>query len=61
MGSFGFTEIVVILAVGFLLFGAKRLPEVGRSIGKALREFKGAVSGESSGESKESGDEKKEK
>ena len=58
MGSFGFTEIVIILAVGFLLFGAKRLPEMGRSVGKALREFKRSVSGEDS-DSKD--DDKKDK
>lgn len=45
MGGLGFTEIAVILAVAFLLFGAKRLPELGRSAGKALKDFKDAVSG----------------
>ena len=43
MGSIGFTEIAVILAVAFLIFGAKRLPEIGKSMGKALRNFKNAV------------------
>ena len=40
MMGLGWTEIAVILAVAFLLFGAKRLPEMGRSVGKGLREFK---------------------
>ncbi len=40
MGNLGFTEIMVILLVVLLLFGAKRLPEVGSSIGKGIREFK---------------------
>ena len=40
MGNLGFTEIMVILLVVLLLFGAKRLPEVGASIGKVIREFK---------------------
>lgn len=40
MGNLGFTEIMVILLVVLLLFGAKRLPEVGASIGKGIREFK---------------------
>ncbi len=40
MGNLGFTEILIILAVVLLLFGAKRLPEVGASIGKGIREFK---------------------
>ncbi len=33
-------EIVVILLVVLLLFGAKRLPEIGQSLGKGIREFK---------------------
>lgn len=40
MGNLGFTEIMIILLVVLLLFGAKRLPEVGSSIGKGIREFK---------------------
>jgi len=38
-------EIVAILLIVLLLFGAKRLPEIGRSIGKAFREFKRSVKG----------------
>jgi sec-independent protein translocase protein TatA len=44
MGNLGFTEIMLILLVVLLLFGAKRLPEVGASIGKGIREFKRSVS-----------------
>lgn len=40
LGNLGFTEIMLILVVVLLLFGAKRLPEVGSSIGKGIREFK---------------------
>jgi len=40
VGNLGFTEIMLILVVVLLLFGAKRLPEVGSSIGKGIREFK---------------------
>ena len=40
MGNLGFTEIMIILLVVLLLFGARRLPEVGASIGKGIREFK---------------------
>jgi sec-independent protein translocase protein TatA len=40
VGNLGFTEIMIILLVVLLLFGAKRLPEMGASIGKGLREFK---------------------
>jgi sec-independent protein translocase protein TatA len=38
--NLGFGEIMLILVVVLLLFGAKRLPEVGASIGKGIREFK---------------------
>ncbi|HEX6670278.1 MAG TPA: twin-arginine translocase TatA/TatE family subunit [Gemmatimonadales bacterium] len=44
MGNLGFTEIMIILLVVLLLFGAKRLPEVGSSIGKGIREFKRSLS-----------------
>jgi sec-independent protein translocase protein TatA len=36
---FGGGEIILILAVGFLLFGPQKMPEIGRSVGKALREL----------------------
>lgn len=39
-GNLGFTEILIILLVLVLLFGAKRIPEIGASIGKGLKEFK---------------------
>jgi len=38
-------EIILILLVLLLVFGAKRLPEMGRSLGKGMREFKDSVSG----------------
>jgi sec-independent protein translocase protein TatA len=39
-GSIGVPELIVILAIALLIFGPKKLPEVGRSLGKALREFR---------------------
>ncbi|MFQ6110248.1 MAG: TatA/E family twin arginine-targeting protein translocase [Candidatus Aminicenantales bacterium] len=39
-GNIGFPELLVILAIALLIFGPKKLPEVGRSIGRALREFR---------------------
>ena len=39
-GRLGGTEIMVILAVGFLFFGPKKLPEIGKSFGETIREFK---------------------
>ena len=44
MGNLGFTEIMLIMVVVLLLFGAKRLPEGGASIGKGIREFKRSLS-----------------
>ena len=38
--TFGFWEILIILAIVFFIFGAKRLPEIGRSLASGIREFK---------------------
>ena len=46
IGSVGFPQIAVILLVLMLLFGAKRLPEIGGSLGKGIRSFKSSVTGE---------------
>lgn len=43
---FSFTEILLILVVLLLLFGAGRLPEVGRALGEGIRNFKRSLSGE---------------
>lgn len=40
MGNLGFSEIMLIMVVVLLLFGARRLPEIGASFGKGIREFK---------------------
>ena len=39
-GNLGFMEILLILVAVLLLFGAKRLPEIGASFGKSIKEFK---------------------
>jgi sec-independent protein translocase protein TatA len=44
VGNLGVWEILLIMVVVLLLFGAKRLPEVGSSIGKGIREFKRSIS-----------------
>ena len=41
----GATEIVILLIVALLVFGPKRLPEMGRSLGRGMREFKDSISG----------------
>ena len=44
MGGIGGMEIFIILVVALVIFGPKKLPEMGRSLGKAIREFKSAGS-----------------
>jgi len=39
-GNIGFPELLIIMVIALLIFGPKKLPEVGRSIGRALREFR---------------------
>ena len=43
-GNIGFPEILLILVVVLLLFGAKRIPEIAGSMGKGIREFKRSIS-----------------
>ncbi len=43
MFGIGFQELVVILLICLLLFGASRLPEIGRALGKGIQEFKKAT------------------
>lgn len=45
MGNIGFSEIMIILLVVLVFFGAKRMPEIGASFGKGIREFKRSFSG----------------
>ena len=42
-GSLGFPELMLIFVVALIVFGPRRLPDIGRSIGKALGEFKRAT------------------
>ena len=41
----GVTELIILLVVLLVFFGPKRLPEMGRSLGKGMREFKDSVTG----------------
>ena len=43
LGGLGMWEMMLIFLVVLLLFGAKRLPEIGSSLGKGIREFKGSI------------------
>lgn len=43
MPNLGFTELILIFLVVLLLFGAKRIPEIARGLGKGIREFKDAT------------------
>jgi sec-independent protein translocase protein TatA len=45
MANIGGGEILLLLVLALLLFGAKRLPEIGRSLGNGMREFKSSVAG----------------
>jgi sec-independent protein translocase protein TatA len=53
MPNIGATEIVLLLLLALLLFGARRLPEIGRSLGRGMREFKDAVTGKGDDEEPE--------
>jgi sec-independent protein translocase protein TatA len=44
-GFIGVPELIVLAVVLLLIFGPKRLPEIGKSMGKGMREFKQSVSG----------------
>ncbi len=41
--AFGMRELIIILVIALVIFGAKRLPEIGKALGKAIREFKKSV------------------
>ena len=45
MPNIGTGEIILLLLLALLLFGAKRLPEIGRSLGWGMKEFKDSVTG----------------
>lgn len=43
-------ELIIVLVIALIVFGPKRLPEMGRSVGRGIREFRSSVSGESDDE-----------
>ncbi len=44
-GSVGWPQLLIVLVIVLVIFGAKRLPEVGRSLGAGMREFKDSITG----------------
>jgi sec-independent protein translocase protein TatA len=46
MPNIGPLELAIVLIIALVVFGPKRLPELGRSLGRGIREFRGSVSGD---------------
>lgn len=57
MGRLGIPELLIILAIIILIFGASRLPEIGRGIGKGIRNFKDATKNDADDERRKTGTE----
>ena len=50
MPNVGPLEIAIVLVIVLIIFGPKRLPELGKSMGKGIREFRGSMSGDNDGD-----------
>ena len=48
MPNIGPMEIAIVLIIALIVFGPKRLPELGKSLGKGIQEFKGTIGGDKS-------------
>jgi sec-independent protein translocase protein TatA len=46
MPEIGISGLIILLVVALLVFGPKRLPEIGRSLGRGMREFKDSITGQ---------------
>jgi sec-independent protein translocase protein TatA len=56
MPNIGPLELVIVLVIALIVIGPKKLPEMGRSVGKGMREFRGALSGETKDDDAADGD-----
>lgn len=56
MSQIGFPTLIFIILIAFLVFGPKKLPELGRAFGNTLKEFKSATKGLVDDEKKEESD-----
>ena len=51
MPNVGPLELAIVLIVALIILGPKKLPDMGRSLGRSMREFKGAISGDNNSDS----------
>jgi sec-independent protein translocase protein TatA len=59
LGNIGPLEIAIVLIIALIVFGPKRLPELGSGLGRGMREFKETITGEKKGDDEEPDDEVK--
>ena len=60
MGQLGLTEMIIIGLIALLIFGPKKLPDLGAGLGKAIRDFKGSLNEREEQPQEEKKEEKKE-
>jgi sec-independent protein translocase protein TatA len=61
MGQLGLPELIIIGIIALLIFGPKKLPDLGAGLGKAIRDFKGAIREDSSQDEKKAEEKKEDK
>ena len=52
MPNIGFQELLIILLIAVILFGGRKIPEIGKGLGEGIRQFKNALKGEEKVEDK---------